>query len=50
MELKDFIITKNKSKLEIKYIGEEKGIDKCVSELSPKFPTYHLVKLLLDLK
>jgi hypothetical protein len=49
MELKDFVITENRSKLEIKYIGEEKGIDRCISELSPKFPTYHLIKLLLKL-
>ena len=48
MKIEDFEIKEVRGKLQIKYIGKEKGIDLCITELNPKFATYHLVKLLLN--
>lgn len=49
MEIEDFEINiMEDGRIIINYIGDDKRIDKCNSILDPKFPTNHLIRILLN--
>ena len=54
MSITDFEITEFKDKhseyLRIKYIGENKDIDKCDCVIDKRYATYNLLKTLIDEK